>query len=50
VGVSKDFYTKTDYYYTQGMFLELVHTGIKRFILPKLLWKPAGSKIKNGIA
>jgi len=35
-----DFYAKTDYYSTQGIFLEVVHHAIKKFPLAKLLWKP----------
>jgi len=50
VHYENDFYTKTDYYYTQGMFLEVIDPGIKRFFFSKLLWQPTVSELKNGIA
>jgi len=45
-----DFYDKTDHYYTQGIFLELIHPGIGKFPLSKLLWQPIGSEVKYGLA
>jgi len=45
-----DFYAKTDYYYTQGIFLEVVHPLIRKFPLAKLLWKPKATEIKYGLA
>jgi hypothetical protein len=35
-----DYFAKSDEYYTQGITCEPVHSGVKRFPLSKLLWKP----------
>jgi hypothetical protein len=45
-----DYFTKMDYYYSQGINLEFVHPVIKHLPFTKLLIKPAGSTIKYGIA
>ena len=45
-----DVFTKTDYYYTQGITLEYVHPSIEKFFLTKLLYKPKNSSAKYGIA
>ena len=50
VHYENDFYTKTDYYYTQGMFVEIVHPGLKWFPLMRLILKPKQSEIKYGLA
>ena len=45
-----DYFTKTDYYYTQGITLEYVHPSIKKFIFTKILVRPAGNDFQYGIA
>jgi lipid A 3-O-deacylase len=45
-----DYFTKTDYYYSQGITLEYVHPAIKKFLPVKLLLKPSGSVFQYGIA
>ncbi|MEO7394705.1 MAG: lipid A deacylase LpxR family protein [Chitinophagaceae bacterium] len=44
-----DYFTKTDYYYSQGVTVEYVHTGLKKFPVSKLLLKPGNSDTKYGI-
>ncbi len=44
-----DFFTKTDEYYSQGITLDYVAPGIKKFILAKLLWKPYTTQPQYGI-
>jgi len=44
-----DFFTKTDYYYTQGITIEYVHPRMKNFALAKLLIKPGNSENKFGV-
>jgi lipid A 3-O-deacylase len=41
-----DYFTKTDYYYSQGITLEYAHPGIQKFFLSKLLVKHAAA---NGV-
>jgi lipid A 3-O-deacylase len=45
-----DFFTKTDYYYSQGITLEYVHPAIKKFLLSKILLQPPGASLQYGIA
>ena len=45
-----DFFTATDYYYSQGINLELVHTKLKKFPLTKLLINSAKNVNKYGLA
>ena len=45
-----DYFTKSDEYYTQGITLEYVDPGIKKFILSKLLIKPSQKEIIYGIS
>ncbi len=44
-----DFFTKADYYYSQGIMLEYVNPGVKKFILTKLLPQPKGYFYKYGV-
>src|SRR6185295_17920049 len=44
-----DFFTGTDYYYTQGINLEYVHPSIKLFPLTKILFHSGRSNTKSGI-
>ena len=44
-----DYFTKTDYYYSQGITLEYVHPGLKKFPVSKLLLKPFNSDTRYGI-
>ncbi|MGG9963805.1 lipid A deacylase LpxR family protein [Ferruginibacter sp. SUN106] len=44
-----DFFTKSDEYYSQGITLDFVHPGIKKFPLSKLLWKPYSTTPQYGI-
>ena len=45
-----DFFTKTDYYYTQGITLEYVHPALKQIPLFKILVQPKSSQLQYGIA
>ena len=45
-----DFFTNSDYYYSQGISLEFVHPAIHKFFLTKLLIQPAKAETKFGIA
>ena len=45
-----DFFTGTDYYYTQGYMLELVKPALQKNPLTKLLIKARGSQIQYGLA
>ena len=44
-----DFFTKTDYYYTQGITLEYVNPVIRKFPVTAVLFKPKNSTSKYGI-
>jgi hypothetical protein len=44
-----DFFTNTDYYYSQGITLEYVHPSLKNFSMAKLLYKTKNSDTKYGI-
>jgi lipid A 3-O-deacylase len=44
-----DFFTKTDYYYTQGVMMEYVHPAFQNFFLSKVLLRPAHSMKTSGI-
>jgi lipid A 3-O-deacylase len=45
-----DYFTKTDYYYSQGITLEYVHPSIEKFPLSKLLIKPPAANLTYGLA
>jgi lipid A 3-O-deacylase len=45
-----DYFTKTDYYYSQGITLEYVHPSIKKFLPAKLLLQPAAASLQYGIS
>jgi lipid A 3-O-deacylase len=45
-----DFFTATDQFYTQGVNLEVVHPGLRKFPLSKLLLGPKNQAIQYGIA
>ena len=45
-----DFFTNSDYYYTQGISLELAHPSVSKFFLTKLLIKPNSHEMKYGVA
>ncbi|AUD06345.1 lipid A deacylase LpxR family protein [Spirosoma pollinicola] len=45
-----DFFTGTDYYYTQGYMLELVKPSLQKNPLTKLLIKAKGNQIQYGLA
>jgi lipid A 3-O-deacylase len=45
-----DYFTKTDEYYTQGITLEYLNPGSKKFFLSKLLWKPYSSIPQYGVS
>ncbi|MEO5684343.1 MAG: lipid A deacylase LpxR family protein [Chitinophagaceae bacterium] len=45
-----DFFTKTDQYYTQGITVEYVHPSLKKWPVSKILIRPAGSNLQNGIS
>ncbi len=45
-----DFFTGKDRDYTQGIYIEKVHPGIRHFFLTRLLWRPANSFLKYGLA
>ncbi len=45
-----DFFTGKDRDYTQGIYIEKVHPGIRHFFLTGLLWRPANSFLKYGLA
>jgi hypothetical protein len=49
INYENDFFSATDIYYTQGMHMELVSPGIKKFPLCRLLICPAYNNIKYGI-
>lgn len=43
-----DFFTNTDYYYSQGITVEYVHPSLEKFPLSKLLYKTKNSTTKYG--
>lgn len=45
-----DLFTTTDYYYTQGYNLELVHPALRKNPLNKLLLKAPGNQVRYGLA
>jgi len=45
-----DYFTSTDYYYTQGINLEIVNPAYRRFPLSRLLYKPKKSIHQYGIS
>jgi lipid A 3-O-deacylase len=44
-----DFFTATDYYFTQGVLLEFAHPGFRRFFLNKAMIRPCGWSTVQGI-
>lgn len=44
-----DYFTKTDYYYSQGITLEYVHPRLKKNPLTRILVKPKNSDAKYGV-
>jgi lipid A 3-O-deacylase len=48
-GYDNDYFTKMDYYYTQGINLEYVHSALRKFPLTKLLVKLPVSTYKYGV-
>ncbi|MEO7309710.1 MAG: lipid A deacylase LpxR family protein [Chitinophagaceae bacterium] len=45
-----DFFTNSDYYYSQGISLELANPGLSRFLLSKVLLQPRNSSTKYGMS
>lgn len=45
-----DYFTKTDYYYSQGITVEYVHPGLKKNPVTKLLLKAENSDTQYGIS
>ena len=45
-----DYFSGTDYYYTQGINLEFVHPAINKFLFSRLLVRSHGKESKFGIA
>src|SRR4029078_1738772 len=45
-----DFFTATDQFYTQGVNLEVVHPGLRKFPFSKFLLRPKNQAIQYGIA
>lgn len=45
-----DYFTATDYYLTQTIFLEFVHPALKKNPLTRLMFRPAGYEVKYGLA
>lgn len=45
-----DFFTATDYYYTQGYLFEVVNPGLRKNPLTKLLLKVRGHSVQYGLA
>lgn len=50
INYENDFFTGSDRDYTQGILIEKVHPGIRKFFLTKILWHPANSVFKYGLA
>ena len=50
VNYENDFFTASDRDYTQGILIEKVNPEIKRFPFMRLLWHPAKSDFKYGLA
>jgi hypothetical protein len=44
-----DYFTKSDEYYSQGIGLEFVTPGLKKFPVSKLLWQPLRAEAQFGI-
>jgi lipid A 3-O-deacylase len=44
-----DYFTKTDYYYSQGITIELVHPNLKKNPLNKLLLTPYNAPVQYGL-
>jgi hypothetical protein len=50
INYENDFFTATDYYYTQGVHLEFVYPGMGRFFTSKLLVHPENYNTRFGLA
>jgi len=50
INYENDFFTASDRDYTQGILLEKVHPDFNGFPLMKILWHPANSDLKYGLA
>ncbi len=50
VTYDNDFFTATDRYYTQGIHVEVVHPGLRKFVPTRALIRPNGSHTRFGIA
>lgn len=50
INYENDFFTASDRDYTQGILIEKVHPEFSRFPLMKILWHPANSDLKYGLA
>lgn len=50
INYENDFFAAFDRDYTQGILIEKVHPGLRRFPLMKILWHPGHSEIKYGLA
>ena len=50
INYENDFFTASDRDYTQGILIEKVHPAFVNFPLVKILWHPANSGIKYGLA
>lgn len=45
-----DYFSETDYYYTQGMMLEVAHPVLAKFPSSNVLWHPSSFETKYGVA
>ncbi len=50
INYENDFFTASDRDYTQGILIEKVHPDFNRFPFMKILWHPANSDYKYGLA
>jgi lipid A 3-O-deacylase len=50
INYENDYFTATDFDYTQGILIEKVHPAIGHFFLTKILWHPTNSDYKYGLA
>ena len=50
INYENDFFTATDYYYTQGVSFEYANPTLKKFLLSRLLIHPESWHTTNGIA
>ena len=45
-----DFFSASDRDYTQGVYIEIVHPRIKKFVLSRILWQPFSNSQRFGVA